>query len=153
MEFLTAKGYNHYEISNYALPGFESRHNSKYWDFTPYYGFGSGAHSFIDGKRYSNKMSISDYIACKEFWYDIDDSNENSRIVEFIMTTLRRKTGFSSDEFKSVTSIPMPESVISELNKLMLEDMINYEDGRYFLSKNGIYYADLVIYRLTEEYL
>jgi oxygen-independent coproporphyrinogen-3 oxidase len=149
MDFLAEKGYNHYEISNYALPGFESRHNSKYWNFTPYYGFGSGAHSFVDGKRYSNKMSISDYIASAEFKYDIDVSSENNGIVEFIMTALRRKIGFSSDEFMSVTSVPMPKSIISELGRLRADGMIEFKDGRYFLSKNGIYYADSIIYRLT----
>ncbi|MCL2154772.1 MAG: coproporphyrinogen III oxidase family protein [Leptospirales bacterium] len=153
MDFLTERGYNHYEISNYALAGFEARHNSKYWDFTPYYGFGSGAHSFVSGKRYSNRMSISDYIKSAEFKYDIDIPNENNRIVEFVMTSLRRKIGFSSDEFKSVTSIPIPQSIILELNRLISEDMINHENERYFLSKNGIYYADSIIYRLTEKYL
>ena len=151
MDFLAAQGYNHYEISNYALPGFESRHNSKYWDFTPYYGFGSGAHSFVDGKRYSNRMSIQDYIAGTEFKYDVDIPTENNRIVEFIMTALRRKIGFSSEEFMSVTTVPLPKSVISELNKLIAENMIILEDGRYFLSKTGIYYADSIIYRLTEK--
>jgi oxygen-independent coproporphyrinogen-3 oxidase len=153
MDFLAGRGYNQYEISNYALPGFESRHNSKYWDFTPYYGFGSGAHSFVNGKRYSNKMSISDYIEANEFKYDIDISGTHDRIVEFIMTALRRKIGFSSDEFKAVTTMPVPKSIITELNKLIAEGMIIFEAGRYFLSKNGIYYADRVIYRLTEKYL
>jgi oxygen-independent coproporphyrinogen-3 oxidase len=153
MDFLAEKGYDHYEISNYALPGFESRHNSKYWDFTPYYGFGSGAHSFINGKRYSNKMSISDYIESEEFKYNVDIYSENNIIVEFIMTTLRRKIGFSSDEFISITSIPIPEPLIIELNRLITEDMINFNNGRYFLSKTGIYYADSIIYRLAEKYL
>ncbi|MCL1864419.1 MAG: radical SAM family heme chaperone HemW [Spirochaetes bacterium] len=153
MNFLAEKGYNHYEISNYALPGFESRHNSKYWDFTPYYGFGSGAHSFVNDKRYSNNMSILDYIESGEFKYDIEIFDKNNRIVEFIMTALRRKIGFSFDEFIAVTSIPVPKNIISELNRLIFEDMINFENGRYFLSKNGIYYADRVIYRLAEEYL
>ena len=149
MDFLTERGYNHYEISNYALPGFEARHNSKYWNFTPYYGFGSGAHSFIAGKRYSNKMSISDYIASTEPKYDVDIANENDRIIELIMTALRRKIGFSADEFMAVTSVHVPEPIIAELNKLIAEGLINFTDGRYSLSKKGIYYADGVIFRLT----
>jgi oxygen-independent coproporphyrinogen-3 oxidase len=153
MDFLAGMGYNQYEISNYALPGFESRHNSKYWDFTPFYGFGSGAYSFVNGKRYSNKMSVADYIACDEFMYDVDDPGRNSRIVEFIMTSLRRKIGFSQDEFISVTSIPIPESIVLELKRLIAEDMIIFEGGRYSLSKKGIYYADSIIYRLTEKFI
>jgi oxygen-independent coproporphyrinogen-3 oxidase len=197
MDYLIGKEYNHYEISNYALPGFESRHNSKYWSFTPYYGFGSGAHSYMNGIRYSNNMSIFDYIECgcrgdrpdrpfpkmnrheflnstvgaavcrphpnnirphsncirPMFKYDIDASDNNSRIVEFIMTTLRRKIGFSADEFKSVTSMAIPGPIISELDRLISEDMIILDDGRYFLSKKGIFFADSIIYRLTEKYL
>ncbi len=59
---LRGLGYDHYEISNYARTGFESRHNMKYWRFEPYYGFGPGAHSFVDGERYFNPMTLSGYI-------------------------------------------------------------------------------------------
>ncbi len=153
MDFLAGRGYNHYEISNYALPGYESRHNSKYWNFTPFFGFGSGAHSFADGKRYSNRLQVYDYIESSEFQYNFDALTPENVIVEFFMTTLRRLKGFSGDEFTSVTGITIPDSVIVKLNALIIEEMIEITDGRYHLSKKGLFYTDSIIYRLTEEFL
>ncbi len=153
MDFLVKKGYNHYEISNYALPGFESRHNSKYWDFTPYFGFGSGAHSFVDGKRSSNKLNVRDYIKSKEFQYEVDTQTAENIVVEFLMTSLRRMKGFSAEEFTAVTSIALPETVVDKLNSLRLEGMIEFEGGRYRLSKKGLFFTDSIIYRITEDFL
>ena len=153
MDFLSGKGYIHYEISNYALPGFESRHNSKYWDFTPFFGFGSGAHSFADGKRYSNRLKVHEYINSSRFLYDFDALTPESIIVEFFMTFLRRMKGFSFEEFIGITGVPMPDSVIAVLNALLIEEMIEITDERYHLSKKGLYYTDSIIYRLTEQFL
>jgi oxygen-independent coproporphyrinogen III oxidase len=65
-EWLSAAGYEHYEISNWALPGMRSRHNSKYWQRKPYLGFGAGAHSFDGEKRWSNLHDSARYVACIE---------------------------------------------------------------------------------------
>ena len=62
-ETLWAAGYRHYEISNFARPGFESRHNLKYWKLEPYIGFGADAHSFDGRKRHQNPESIEDYLS------------------------------------------------------------------------------------------
>lgn len=153
IDFLEKEGYIHYEISNYALPGFESRHNSKYWDFSPYYGFGAGAHSYVDGVRYSCGLGVSEYINSRGFRYNIDSSGEGSIIAEFFMTTLRRKAGFSPGEFFDITGSPLPEEVISLLKGLVEEGKINFEGGRYFLTRNGLFFADSVIYKLAERFL
>lgn len=63
---LAAGGYEHYEISNWALPGMRSRHNSKYWQRKPYLGFGAGAHSFDGVKRWANIHDSARYVACIE---------------------------------------------------------------------------------------
>ena len=60
--FLAGAGYAQYEISNFALPGFESRHNRKYWRLSPYLGFGAGAHSFDGTRRWSNEISVPAYM-------------------------------------------------------------------------------------------
>jgi oxygen-independent coproporphyrinogen-3 oxidase len=62
-EFLATAGYRHYEISNWAKPGFESRHNLKYWRREPYLGFGAGAHSFSGTERWANAHDAADYVA------------------------------------------------------------------------------------------
>jgi oxygen-independent coproporphyrinogen-3 oxidase len=63
---LAAGGYEHYEISNWALPGMRSRHNSKYWQRKPYIGFGAGAHSFDGVKRWANIHDSARYVTCVE---------------------------------------------------------------------------------------
>ncbi|HEX2946603.1 MAG TPA: radical SAM family heme chaperone HemW [Clostridia bacterium] len=62
VEFLAEMGYRHYELSNFAIPGFECRHNLTYWRAEEYAGFGAGAHSYLDGKRFGNTTGIEDYI-------------------------------------------------------------------------------------------
>jgi oxygen-independent coproporphyrinogen-3 oxidase len=61
IEFLTANGFYQYEVSNFAKPGFECIHNNAYWHYTDYFGFGTSAHSFIDGKRWWNFSSLKMY--------------------------------------------------------------------------------------------
>ena len=61
--FLASEGYAQYEISNFALPAFESRHNRKYWQLAPYVGFGAGAHSFDGVRRWSNQVDVQGYLA------------------------------------------------------------------------------------------
>ncbi|MFZ1972905.1 MAG: radical SAM family heme chaperone HemW [Candidatus Acidiferrales bacterium] len=63
---LAAAGYEHYEISNWGLPGFRSRHNLKYWRRDPYIGFGAGAHSFDGARRWSNVHDSAKYVGCIE---------------------------------------------------------------------------------------
>jgi oxygen-independent coproporphyrinogen-3 oxidase len=63
---LARAGYEHYEISNWGLPGFRSRHNLKYWQREPYIGFGAGAHSFDGACRWSNEPDSARYVTCLE---------------------------------------------------------------------------------------
>ncbi|GBE06586.1 oxygen-independent coproporphyrinogen-III oxidase 1 [bacterium BMS3Abin10] len=62
IDFLTAKGFVHYEISNFSMPGYFCRHNLNYWDRGEYYGAGLGAHSFINGRRSYNTGDLEHYI-------------------------------------------------------------------------------------------
>src|SRR5207244_7206083 len=67
IEKVCAAGYQHYEISNFCLPGFESRHNTKYWSGAPYYGFGCSAHSFDGGRRrWANQRDTAMYVSLIE---------------------------------------------------------------------------------------
>ena len=65
-DWLAAAGYEHYEISNWGLPGFESRHNLKYWRREPYFGFGAGAHSFNGSQRWANAHDAAAYVTATE---------------------------------------------------------------------------------------
>lgn len=96
-------GYEHYEISNYGLPGFHSRHNSSYWDGTPYLGLGASAHSYDGHSRYYNPPSIKDYIEAINKGVcavETEDLTWQERYDEMIMISLRTARGLDIDEVK-----------------------------------------------------
>ena len=146
-------GYRHYEISNFALNGFESRHNMKYWNFRPYLGAGPGAHSFFNGSRFSNPPSLRDYMKPGVFNRVTDCRGADQLLVEFIMTSLRRLEGFTADEYRRVSGCPMPREVIKRMEDKVSEKLMNYENGRYCLTAKGIFLADRIIYDLAEPFL
>ncbi len=98
MNWMEAYGYQHYEISNYCLPGFESKHNSSYWQHEPYFAFGPAAHSF-DGK--SRKWNIANnalYITALQngtIPFEAEVLTPAEQLNEYIMTALRTKKGLS----------------------------------------------------------
>lgn len=153
IDFLAAKGYSHYEISNFCLPGFESVHNSKYWHFIPYAGFGTGAHSFTGDKRYSNNMTVEEYINSADVIYSYDKRDESDVVVEFFMTSLRDLRGFSDAGFRCVTGKDMPQDLRSKLSSLCDRGLLKLTNNLYFLTREGLFCANRVIYELTEDYI
>ena len=96
---LTAAGFDHYEVSNYALPGFRSKHNSSYWRGVEYLGIGPGAHSFNGAVRRWCEQSVEEYIGGVE--YGSEKLTEADRVNEYIMTSLRCVEGFSLNDFEA----------------------------------------------------
>ncbi|MBQ3237848.1 MAG: radical SAM family heme chaperone HemW [Bacteroidaceae bacterium] len=95
-EKLLAAGYEHYEISNFALPGYHSRHNSSYWQGIPYIGIGPGAHSYDGTNRRWNLSSLTDYIATpegKDVPHEVEHLTTEERYDERIITELRTARG------------------------------------------------------------
>ena len=95
-EKLLAAGYEHYEISNFALPGYHSRHNSSYWQGIPYIGIGPGAHSYNGTDRRWNLSSLTDYIATPEgedVPHEVEHLTTEERYDERIITELRTARG------------------------------------------------------------
>lgn len=84
-------GFEHYEISNYALKGYRSQHNSSYWSGAEYLGIGAGAHSFNGEERHWSAQSLTEYIAGRE--YESEVLTEKDRYNEYIMTSMRRCEG------------------------------------------------------------
>ncbi len=153
IDFLAGKGYNHYEISNYSLPGFESKHNSKYWHFVPYAGFGAGSHSFTGSRRYSNNMSVADYIGSKDVHYTGDNRSDSDVVVEFFMTALRDLRGVTSGDFRAVTGADFSREIYQRLGSLVERGLVALADGKYSLTRDGLFRTNSVIYELTEDYI
>ncbi|MFX1703191.1 radical SAM family heme chaperone HemW [Chitinophaga sp. CC14] len=96
MEWLGAAGYEHYEISNFALPGWHSRHNSSYWQGKPYLGLGPSAHSFNGTSRQWNVANNAQYIksiAAGTVPFEIESLTTAMQFNEYIMTSLRTSAG------------------------------------------------------------
>lgn len=96
MEWLGAAGYEHYEISNFALPGWHSRHNSSYWQGKPYLGLGPSAHSFNGASRQWNIANNAQYIksiAAGKVPFEIESLTTAMQFNEYIMTSLRTSAG------------------------------------------------------------
>ncbi|HIV85756.1 MAG TPA: radical SAM family heme chaperone HemW [Candidatus Monoglobus merdigallinarum] len=101
---LREEGYHRYEISNFAKPGAQSRHNTLYWTLEDYIGFGAGAHSYIGGRRYSNVSDVREYISRFSKGDDIQTEYESGSLFdtmcEFVFLGLRMDCGISKAEFK-----------------------------------------------------
>ena len=103
-EKLLAAGYEHYEISNFALPGYHSRHNSSYWQGTPYLGIGPGAHSYDGNNRRWNLSSLTDYIATpneEDVPHEVEHLTTDERYDERIITELRTAQGIDLTGLKA----------------------------------------------------
>ena len=106
VETLEKYGLPQYEISNFAVPGYESRHNMKYWTLEDYMGFGPGAHSYVNGVRYSYIRSLEGYISAVKGDAQIIDEYEQSIPVqsaaEYIMLGMRLCRGINEDEYHRI---------------------------------------------------
>ena len=127
---LEAAGYDRYEVSNWARPGFESRHNTAYWRCLPVYGAGAGAHSYAtDGtraKRWWNVMRPKDYIASPRI-LEVDELDERKTQAEALMLGLRTAEGTAArDRFSA------------ELERLAADGLIVREDGVVRPTRRGM---------------
>jgi len=145
-DILAAGGYEHYEISNYAKPGYESMHNLKYWTCEEYIGVGLSASSYYGNKRYSNTSNIDDYVAGKYF---LDDSFElidrKAALDEFVMLSLRLRSGLSLLELRSRFNIDLLQLAGDVIQKYSELNIIKIQDGRIFLTNKGFYVSNTVI--------
>lgn len=145
---LEKEGYIHYEISNFAKKGWESKHNQNCWKQYEYLGFGLAAHSYYQGKRYSNIEDIKQYIENirkKEkikVIHEIQDKEDQEK--EFMLLGLRKIQGISIQEFK----MKFHENPIylfkEQINKLVKERLIEIDLDQIKLTERGIDLANLV---------
>jgi oxygen-independent coproporphyrinogen-3 oxidase len=149
MDRLPRAGFDQYELSNFARPGFRSRHNEIYWRGLPFFGFGPGAARYIGGRRELNHRSVTTWIKRIEAGQSpIADSEELSpedRARERIMLGLRRAAGIELSQFKQETGFDFrdlsPAALSQNLDRQLLEEI----DGSIRLTREGRFVADTVI--------
>lgn len=143
---LAAKGFEQYEISNFAKKGFESRHNLKYWRCEEYLGIGAAAHSFVDGRRFFFGRSAENFISDVPA---IDDGNGGDE-EEFVMLALRLSEGLSEKKFLERYGKSIPEAFRNEADFLIEKGLLKYSDGAYSLTVKGFLLSNTVICELVE---
>lgn len=140
-------GYVHYEISNFALAGYESKHNLVYWKQEEYFGFGAGASSYIDGKRYTNIGSIKEYITKINSKEDVgileEVENFDSKLNEYMMLGLRLVEGINIDEVNRKFNIDVTRRYQRSLEKLIKLGLIKI-DTNIYLTEKGLDLANIV---------
>jgi oxygen-independent coproporphyrinogen III oxidase len=153
----TNAGYDHYEVSNYALPLHQSKHNMKYWKFLPYAGFGPGAHSFYNGERYYNKNSADEYMRTDGNIRQKDIRTKNSEIVEYILSGMRLTAGISTKDFEDKLKIKFPERLMEICHDLKKNGLLQIsesgDDMVIYFTRNGFFQMDGLIYKMTEMFL
>ena len=124
-ETLTRAGYDHYEISNYARPGFRARHNSAYWQGREYLGIGPAAHSFDGRSRRWSLDTVESYASGRGFRFEQELLTERDRLNEYLMTHLRTAEGIS---FREMGEQFGPEAVVrieKEAEPLLLQRLLS----------------------------
>lgn len=146
-----AAGYIHYEISNYAKPGFESKHNKNCWSQKQYLGFGIAAHSYFNGKRFYNVEDLNKYITNiekNEFKNNIIIEEENRTkediAKEYMMLGLRKIEGVSISEFQRKFELNPLFYFRFEISKLQEMDLIEVDLDNIRLTKKGLDLANIV---------
>ncbi len=147
-DMLGKKGYVHYEISNYARHGRESRHNLKYWHTEEYIGVGLNAHSFLEGRRFFNTDDIELYLSGAEGSVVAEESGETDREEEYIMLALRLSEGLSLSDYRKRFGKEFYVGKEPVLSELEAAGLVNLTNDRLSLTERGFYVSNSIICEL-----
>ena len=151
-ERMSDHGYQRYEVSSFAKPGHECRHNMVYWSGGEYLALGPSAHSFINGNRYYSVSDLKQYISSVdsgELPYRQDKSSVEDRIIESVMLGLRTSRGIDRAGFTERFGKSLEECINRRDYNLMVESGHLVPDKGYLrLSDEGMFIADEIIRRL-----
>ena len=138
-EFLARHGYARYEISNYALPGRECRHNSGYWTGHPYLGLGAGAASYVNGTRFSNIADINSYTEAlsRPVRTDIRTLTQEEKMEEFMFLGLRMTTGVSAAVFQDRFGRTLEEVYGSLIRRHIAQGLLEETEEGFCLTEKG----------------
>ncbi|MBQ9543844.1 MAG: radical SAM family heme chaperone HemW [Clostridia bacterium] len=149
-ERLEAAGIRQYEVSNFARPGQESRHNLKYWTGKRYFGFGAGAHGFDGKERYYIKPDIDAFISrpARELKITEETPGENDRLEEYIIFSLRLRSGIKYKKLASLGGEKTLEKTGVLLPELKRAGLAGEDEEGFWLTPEGMFVSNSVIARL-----
>jgi oxygen-independent coproporphyrinogen-3 oxidase len=156
-DILTSKGYEQYEISNFALPGCRSRHNQVYWKREDYLGFGAGAHSFRSrppyGNRWKNISSPERYMQSLANGSlpveEVSGVSMNEAMTEWIFLGLRMLDGIDTDSFQHEFGTSIGEVYANELTELQKAGLLEWKGDRLRLTRDGLIVSNQVFMKFV----
>ena len=149
IDHLTAAGYDHYEISNFARPGFRSRHNSSYWHQVPYLGLGAAAHSYDGHSRQWNVDDVEKYIEAIELnrpAFEREELEADTRYDEFVMTALRTCEGLDT----RVLSEEDQQYCLSQAKRFLDDDLLTLNGSNLRLTRKGLFVSNMIMSELMK---
>lgn len=154
-ELLKSAGYEQYEVSNFAKHGYESRHNTVYWERGEYIGLGCAAHSFFAGSRYENTCELMTYIRqanCEKRKADKQAVTPNDAAEETVMLGLRMNKGISEKDFFEAAGFDINIQCRASLDRLTSEGLIAHGNGRIYVTDEGRDVLNYVILQLVSDF-
>ncbi len=146
---LAERGYKHYEISNFAKPGFACRHNIKYWKSLPYLGFGPAAHSFIQDIRYSQPADLEGYLSGTAAPISEEILTKSSLAYERLVMGLRMKDGVQYAELAEHFHL---DGLKCQVRDLSQHGLVQFAQDGFSLTEKGFRISNAIINRLSEFY-
>jgi oxygen-independent coproporphyrinogen-3 oxidase len=156
-DVLQQAGYEHYEISNFAFPGFRSRHNQVYWKRGSYLGFGAGAHSFLappfPSLRWKNQDSPESYMQAIASGIlpgeELANVKKREAMAETIFLGLRMLEGVHLEQFRGEFSVTLQEVYPTEFQGLLADGLLELQKGRLRLTPRGLILSNQVFIRFV----
>ncbi len=144
-KYLKKYNYNHYEVSNFCLKGYESKHNLSYWNNKEYYGFGLGASGYIDGFRYENTSNLFRYL--KED-YRVNESllSLDDKMYDEVMLGLRKMNGINLSEFESKYNIKFMDRY--DIDDLLKSKELIIKNGYLYINPKYIYVMNEILVKI-----
>ncbi|MCX6228736.1 MAG: radical SAM family heme chaperone HemW [Bacteroidia bacterium] len=151
IDLLALNGFSHYEVSSFSKPGFQSRHNSSYWQGKNYLGVGPAAHSFNGKSRQWNISSTKNYIlniANGSSYFEVEILNEIDKYNEYVLLGLRTANGISKNFIVDSFDKKIVAYFSKEISKLDKDEFILQDGDQICLSRKGILMSDFIIRKL-----
>lgn len=155
VQILAEEDYHQYEISNFAKEGKESRHNRIYWQDEGYLGFGLGAHSYWEGKRFHNPYDLHTYMEQAEngnvSMEDVEELSLADQYSEFMFMGLRLTEGIEKKRFAQRFGVDMEDVYGAEMEKCKEEGLLEEKDGWLCLTERGLDLSNQVFMEFLKE--
>lgn len=153
LEKMKQNGFEAYEISNFSLPGFRSRHNSSYWKQEPYLGIGPSAHSYDLLSRQWNIASIQEYIRAINsgtLFFEREELTLNDRYNDFVMVSLRTSEGIDVTLLRLEFGSELTDYCLKNIKTFIDSEQVYYSEDKLRLTASGIQISNLILIQLMK---